>query len=377
MNTPEKSQSFKKIVFDMMNDLMTTFPELEKSLNDDLMTLWKYGNTSDSNVNASTINIIQYCEQVFPKRFFDILYQNEDMFANDDYDLHFLPGIDYKLLWKENLTEHTRETIWKYLQLILFSTVSNVSDNVSFGDTANLFKAIDEEDFKIKLEETMENMKTMFSNIDPSGEKLDDLPSAESVHDHISSMMEGKLGALAKEIAEETASDLNLDITDSSNVNDVFVKLLKDPSKLMKMVKNVGTKLDAKIKSGDIKESELLEEASEMMKKMKEMPGMENIQSILNKMGLGNKGKINHAAMQSHMERNIRMAQQKERLRSRIGKTENQSSMSAEEFIKAQEVSEKTYNELMKDTHESVFTSGPKPERSSVSRGKKKKDKKK
>ena len=32
------------------------------------------------------------------------------------------------------------------------------------------------------------------------------------------------------------------------------------------MVKKVGSKLDAKLKSGEIKESELMEEASEIMK---------------------------------------------------------------------------------------------------------------
>ena len=35
------------------------------------------------------------------------------------------------------------------------------------------------------------------------------------------------------------------------------------------MVKNVGSKLDEKLKSGEIKESELMKEASELMEKMK------------------------------------------------------------------------------------------------------------
>ena len=42
----------------------------------------------------------------------------------------------------------------------------------------------------------------------------------------------------------------------------------------MGLVKNIGSKLDAKIKSGEIKESEILQEASALMEKMKEMPGM-------------------------------------------------------------------------------------------------------
>ena len=37
----------------------------------------------------------------------------------------------------------------------------------------------------------------------------------------------------------------------------------------MNMVKNVGSKLDQKLKSGEIKESELMKEANDLMEKMK------------------------------------------------------------------------------------------------------------
>ena len=51
------------------------------------------------------------------------------------------------------------------------------------------------------------------------------------------------------------------------------------------------------MKSGELKESELLEEASNMMSKMKDMPGMGNIGNLLSKMGMGGKGKMNTSAM--------------------------------------------------------------------------------
>ena len=85
----------------------------------------------------------------------------------------------------------------------------------------------------------------------------------------------------------------------------------------MNMVKNVGSKLDEKLKSGEIKESELMKEASELMEKMKNMPGMKNMDSLLSKMGIpgvSGAGKINVNAMQSRMKQNIRVASQKERM---------------------------------------------------------------
>ena len=87
---------------------------------------------------------------------------------------------------------------------------------------------------------------------------MHNLPNAEELHEHISGMMEGKLGCLAKEIAEETANELNIDAENAESVNDVFKQLFKNPTKLMDLVKNVGSKLDTKIKSGRYKRSRII-----------------------------------------------------------------------------------------------------------------------
>ena len=70
--------------------------------------------------------IFEYCYEIYPERFFDILYQNVEMFENEDLNTYFLPGIDFKILWKENISDNTRNNIWKYLQLILFTIITNV-----------------------------------------------------------------------------------------------------------------------------------------------------------------------------------------------------------------------------------------------------------
>jgi spore coat protein CotH len=141
-------------------------------------------------------------------------------------------------------------------------------------------------------------------------------------------MLDGKLGQLAREIAEETANNLNMDFDEASDMKDVFQKLMKNPTKLMGLVKTVGDKLDSKIKTGDLKESELIAEATEMMNKMKNMPGMDNIQSMLSKMGMGNLsglgnlgglgglggGKVNMGAMQANLDQKMKLAKTKERI---------------------------------------------------------------
>ena len=65
-------------------------------------------------------------------------------------------------------------------------------------------------------------------NVDASNADLpsfNQIPNASDLHAHINKMMEGKLGCLAKEIAEETAQDFNIDSDNAGSINDVFKQL--------------------------------------------------------------------------------------------------------------------------------------------------------
>lgn len=313
-------KDFSKVLVDFTNDILTTFPEQKETLDDNLNAIITNFNNEEYDNSEDIATVRKHCATVYPEKFFDILYQNEEIF-NTDIALEFLPGIDFNTLWKDDtVSENTRKTIWKYLQLILFTVVSDISDSSSFGDTAKLFEAIDENEFKAKLEDTINKMQETFDmkseNTDASGIHMDNMPDPEKIHEHVAGMMDGKLGKLAHEIAEETAKDLNMNMEDSSSVQDVFQNLFKNPSKLMGLVKKVGGKLDEKIKSGEINESELLAEAGDMVKKMKDMPGMDNIQSMLG--NFGKNAKVNMGAMQAELEKKMKMAKQKERMRNKM-----------------------------------------------------------
>jgi len=378
----------KKIVIDFTKDILLTFPEQKDNLNAHLRTLID-PNAADTDSEAALATVYTHCKKVYPERFFDILYQNNEVFKNS---IEFLPGIDFSLLWSDkDLSDKSRETIWKYLQLLLFTLVSTISDGSSFGDTAKLFEAIDENEFKQKLEETISQMQGVFAtegvqeeSTDEGNESaqninLEDLPDPKDIHDHVTGMMNGKLGNLAREIAEETAADLNMDMENAGSVNDVFKKLFQNPTKLMSLVKSVGSKLDDKLKSGDMKESELLQEASDIMQKMKSMPGMGDLQSMLAKMGMGHMmpgakggGKVNMNAMQANLDRNLKSAKNKERM---LANLEKKREAKASENLKSAGLDNAGRENL-------VFSKGEPAERSTVApnvttSSKKKKNKKK
>jgi len=313
---------FAKVMRDFINDIRTTFPEYT-----DLIKKW--WNDEDRNNNEANMKtLFKFCQKKYPPRFFEILYQSDTLFKNDsEIDTEFLPNIIFKNLWNCDISDKTRDTIWKYLQLILFSVIGTMNDKNAFGDTAKLFEAINDEDFKAKLEETLSGMQDLFSasnNADCSDNipnfNMEDMPNVNDLHNHITGMLDGKLGKLAKEIAEETANELNMDMENVTDMKDVFNKLIKNPTKLMGLVKNIGSKLDERIKSGEIKESEIMAEATEMMQKMKNMPGMGNIQSMMSKMGMAMPGgKMNMGAMEAQLNRNMKAAQMRERMKAKVG----------------------------------------------------------
>tara|TARA_B100000989_G_scaffold297955_1_gene285428 strand:+ start:340 stop:1473 length:1134 start_codon:yes stop_codon:yes gene_type:complete len=373
----QENKECLKIVKDFYRDVLTVFPEYKDKLEDyeiEFLMEDKHGE-----------KLYEYCLETFPQHFFNILYQNVDIFKENE-NLYFLPSINFVEIWKDKeISEKTRETIWKYLQLILFSVSKNVNSQESFGDTAKLFEAINEDELKKKLEETMKDMEGWFNSgemfgdismnniMDPSNINLNDLPDAEDLQNHISGLLDGKLGRLAHEIAAETAEELNVDMEGATNVGEVFQKLFKNPGKLMNMVKNVGSKLDEKLKSGEIKESELMKEASELMEKMKNMPGMKNMDSLLSKMGIpgvSGAGKVNVNAMQARMKQNIRVASQKERM---LRKLEQRRKERAEAEARKKK-QDQQYQHIVFTGDEPVEKSSRKPNKKRRKKKKKKKN---
>ena len=368
---------FEKVLTDLLKDLLITFPELENNLNNDLRDIL----IEDDN-GKSLEKVYTYCKKKFPERFFDILYENEDIFNHEnDNELMLLPDIDFKILWNSDISDNTKKTLWKYLQLLLFSIINDVDNNESFGDAAKLFEAIDENEFKSKIEETINQMQDVFNKTDISlsdvsnveNINLQDLPDPGKLHEHISGMFDGKLGKLAKEIAEETANELNAD-DEFENVDDVFQKLFKNPGKLIDLVKNISKKLDDKMKKGDIDQKELMEEAKDLMEKMNSMdgiPGMDNIKNMFGKMGMNTKH-MNKGMnlMKYKLSENLKHEKMKERMKRKL---EERRKKKVEEKI----IDPEAEALALKNMEELIFSTGEVVEKSKKRKKKKKKKKRK
>jgi hypothetical protein len=356
-------ENFIIIVRDFLKDLSVTYPEFTY--------LW--ANWTDPKLPESEIQkLYDYCISVYPERFFDILYQNLDLFNSESTtNTFFLPNVDFKNLYNcDNVSENTKKAIWKYLQLLLFTIVNSVKNKSDFGDAMNMFDGIDESELQNKLNETFSSIGDFFKNMEenvntnqsgdeqdseipmpdmkdffkfaekmkedagsddhesgiPGGFKFDrnSMPNPEDIHGHLKGLFEGKIGTLAQELAEEISQDFGdilggNDEDQPTNTQDVLKKMMKNPKKIMDLMKTVSGKLDQKMKNGDISKDEIMKEATEWMSKMKDMGGTDQFNEMFKNLtknmgGLGKNMKID----QNALERMTKTQAMKERMRNKL-----------------------------------------------------------
>ena len=322
------TENFKPIILDLVNDLTKTFPEYAE--------LWKSWETAEKNEYDK---LFQYCLTVYPERFFDIIYQNNDIFGSDsEKNTMFLPSVDFKVLFNcDGVTEKTQKVLWKYLQLILFNVVGSIDDKTKFGEAASMFDGIDEKVLQEKLKETMESIGDLFKDNEFTFDKTEGMPKVDDIHEHLKGIFDGKIGKLAKELAEEISSDfadIVGDGVEGATTQDVIKKMMKNPKKMMDLVKTVSDKLTNKIDSGEITKEEIMKEAGGIMAKMKEMGGGDKLQEMLKNLA-GNMGKNTRVDMNA-FARMTKQEENKERIRKKLQQRKAAATMeqkSAKEFV--------------------------------------------
>lgn len=336
-------ENFKSLVKDFINDLTNVFPEYD--------FYWsKWGNPDVTNEELK--ELLDYCAKVYPERFFDILYQNEDIFKDESTaNTYFLPRMSFSLLFNsEGLSENSKKVLWKYLQLMLFTVVGSIDDKKSFGESMNIFDGIDENVLQDKLEETMKNIGDVFDKMDHLKEKINEmegkpneesdnstqenndseenqempnprnlfenLPNMGNLQNHLKKLFDGKIGNLAKELAEEVADEFKDVLGDEGQDPQNMVKnLMKNPNKIKNLMKTVSGRLDEKMKSGEISRDDLMKEAGDFLGEIKRTSGdagvNEMLQSVMKNMGgLGKNAKINKGAL----NRLMKQSETKERM---------------------------------------------------------------
>jgi hypothetical protein len=368
------SANLSTILGDFTRDLSTTFPEYTY--------LWEKW-TQPLEAEELT-HLQQYFSKIMPERFFDILYQNEDIFLpTSEVNTFFLPNVEFKLLYNcENITATTKSAIWKYLQLILFTLTSSLKDKSNFGDSANLFDGIDETELQSKISEAVSGIGEFFKNIrQPEGTTTNEegttneeperkeytIPNPTNIFENLKGLFDGKIGKLAKELAGEMSEEFkdifgedeqNEDIKDPK---DIFKKLMKDPKKIMNLIQKLTVKLKSKFQSGEVNQDDMMREATEFMKQFKGAGGTDQFKEVFQNMtkgmGLGKNARMDTNAfqqMQKQMETRERIRKNVEKKRAEMDaankiKTVNGTSVFQLEGEKQEKSTKEDIDKIMMD----------------------------
>lgn len=354
MEIPEK---FPEVIRDFLADLSIAFPEY--------VYLWEQWQNADADITP----LYQHCLTMYPERFFDILYQNDEIFLPEsESNTCFLPNVEFKMLFSApGITENTKQAMWKYLQLVLITIMGNIKSSTSFGDTAGLFEGIGEDELQKKLAETITGLTDFFKNIPKDGSMPEmpempdmdgnhdmnkafeemfnemnkgtegtegtegtdsSIPNADDLHNHIKGLFDGKIGTLAKELAEEMSGEV-MDMFDDGtgeikDTSDILKKMMRNPKQIMELVKKIGSKIDDKMKSGSISQQELMKEAGDLMSKMKGMGNGKDFQNMMKNMmksmgggGVPKGGQFDMNRMSSMMNQHAQKDKMKSKLEQR------------------------------------------------------------
>jgi hypothetical protein len=252
---------------DFIRDLSKVFPEIKNSL---------YRNYEDCLSDTT-----DKCLSDFPKvcRFLELIGDYEKYIVDKnleffDLEVEFLDEISFHKLWEKNISNKTRESIWKYLQ-----TFQLISINIKSGEKLN--SILDEVLNGSKMDKsTMKDLK----NMRKLSEEVQSKPTGgqgsgqeNELDDMLSGLMDSGIGDIAKEVAK------NLDIEsmfgsidENSNPMELMAQLM-NPEKMSSIFNNINSVMEQKMENGELSKDDLKSEAEGMMGQMGSNPMFKNM----------------------------------------------------------------------------------------------------
>ncbi len=285
---------------DFIRDLSKVFPEIKSSL---------YRNYEDCLSDDNN-----KCLSDFPKvkRFLELINDYEKYIVDKnleffDLEVEFLEEIQFNRLWEKNISNKTRESIWKYLQTFQLISInlksSEALDAVLDGEKVTKSTV---KDLK-KMQKLSEEVQNKSSDKSTEGEtELDQM---------LGGLMDSGIGEIAKEVAENLdVESMFGNVNENSNPMDLMSQLM-NPEKMGAIFNNINTVMEEKMSSGELSQEGLKKEAEGMMGQMGENPmfknmmqGMQDVNNIDKSSDL-NKEELSHDEKKRRLREKIKQKQ--------------------------------------------------------------------
>ena len=243
---------------DFIRDLSKVFPEIKNSL---------YRNYEDCLVDGSK------CLSDFPKvkRFLELIGDYEKYIVDKnleffDLEVEFLEEIQFNRLWEKNISNKTRESIWKYLQ-----TFQLISINLKSSEALNAALEGDKID-----KSTMKDLKKM-QKLSEEVQSKSNTEGENELDQMLGGLMDSGIGEIAKEVAQGLdVESMFGNVDENSNPMELMAQLM-NPDKMGAIFNNINSVMEQKMASGELTQDGLKREAEGMMGQMGENPMFKNM----------------------------------------------------------------------------------------------------
>ena len=255
----EVEQKLFSLFSDFIRDLSKVFPEIKNSL---------YRNYEDCLVDGSKC----LCDFPKVKRFLELIGDYEKYIVDKnleffDLEVEFLEEIRFNRLWEKNISNKTRESIWKY-----FQTFQLISINLKSSEALNAALEGDKIDkSSLKDIKKMQKLSEEVQSKATPGEGENDLDQM------LGGLMDSGIGEIAKEVAKGLdVESMFGNVDENSNPMELMAQLM-NPDKMGAIFNNINSVMEKKMTSGELTQDGLKKEAEGMMGKMGENPMFKNM----------------------------------------------------------------------------------------------------
>ncbi len=281
------TEKFNFYFHTFLNEIVTIIPEFREILEKNYSEVLE---KSDLNTNSFAKEYMTSIQQYHS----EIAQKNDKLFKGEE-SVTILKELDFRELWSKDLSDNTRENIWKYLQTLYVLGRKIVTDDEDVSRMLDELNNSDRESLEKHQREMMDMINNM-SQINQDPEENKPSPEVENLFNN------GIISDIAKELTNELDLE-KMDMGNPKNMNEAFNNIMGGGggNNFFDLISKVGQKIQTKVESGQINQGDLIKEAHQMM------GGLKNPEQIAKSMA----GQRNQRGKESTKDRLRRKLEEK------------------------------------------------------------------
>ena len=249
------SENVNKLFKSFIDDIIKVFPEYKKRL----LSYYKDVVETKKNDHPKIIEFLKNMDEISEQ----VINKDVTLFEEDPI---ILQNVSFKLIWNSDISDQTRNSIWKYLQTFCIVNIQSESTTEKIND---VIKLIDSNE-KVKDKETVRNMKKLKKlneefDIKEIKKIISENPeSIDQGVNQMDTMFENtNIGKIAKEITQDL--DIESIVSNGGGIEDLLTG-----GGMANIMKTITAKMSDK--EGQLDTDQLMKEATEICGSMEGNP---------------------------------------------------------------------------------------------------------